>query len=249
MSSKTNEEFKMYTDKETKELRQNLSKLLDNIYALCNKFLLNYDKYPKLQKEIKNLILTHQIYKNRKKLHTLAMLVMNVDKEVTQKITEIQKESEMKKKRKEELDAISNIITSGNKMRLSDGSENNKSIKQLPAPKKNTENDNIDIEEKNENIICDFSKKEEIKNEGEDDILVEDTKDVEKNYLNKKRKLLNEKTAQSLKKNSINFKRCYICKTPFNGDNIHKFYGNICKKCGDYNYSFRVKFKTIISII
>ena len=240
MSSKNNEEFKMYTDQETKNLRQNLSKLLDNIQALCNKFLLNYDKFPKLQKEIKNLILTHQIYKNRKKLHTFDMLVMNCEKDVTEKVSEIQKESEMKKKRKEELDAIANIIATGNKMRLSDGSEKYKNIKQLPAPEEKVEKKNIDIEEKNENIICDFSKKEESKKEDEDDILVEDSKDVEKNYLNKKRKLLNEKTVQNQKKNSINFKRCYICKTPFNGENIHKFYGNICTKCGDYNYSFRV---------
>ncbi len=41
------------------------------------------------------------------------------------------------------------------------------------------------------------------------------------------------------KRGKINFQNCYICKKRFSHDNIHKFYHNLCKKCGDYNYSFR----------
>ena len=67
----------------------------------------------------------------------------------------------------------------------------------------------------------------------EDDILVEDSKDVEKkNYLLKKRK-------KEKKDEKFIYKNCYICKQKFGLDNISKFYGNICTKCGDYNYSFR----------
>ena len=44
-------------------------------------------------------------------------------------------------------------------MDLSDDSQKNKNIKQLPEPNKNIEKKDIDIEEKNEIIICDSSKK------------------------------------------------------------------------------------------
>ena len=35
------------------------------------------------------------------------------------------------------------------------------------------------------------------------------------------------------------FSTCYICKQKFSKENIHKFYGNLCTKCGDNNYSYR----------
>jgi len=41
------------------------------------------------------------------------------------------------------------------------------------------------------------------------------------------------------KKGDMIFKNCYICKVKFNNKNIHKFYHNLCKNCGDYNYSYR----------
>ena len=41
------------------------------------------------------------------------------------------------------------------------------------------------------------------------------------------------------KRGEIRFKNCYICKVKFSDNNIHKFYHNLCKNCGDYNYSFR----------
>ena len=41
------------------------------------------------------------------------------------------------------------------------------------------------------------------------------------------------------KRGEITFKNCYICKVKFSDNNIHKFYHNLCKNCGDYNYSFR----------
>jgi NAD(P)-dependent dehydrogenase (short-subunit alcohol dehydrogenase family) len=35
------------------------------------------------------------------------------------------------------------------------------------------------------------------------------------------------------------FTTCYICKKKLYSNNIHKFYGSLCNKCGEYNYSFR----------
>jgi len=35
------------------------------------------------------------------------------------------------------------------------------------------------------------------------------------------------------------FSTCYICKNKFSPENIHKFYGNLCTKCGEHNYSYR----------
>ena len=76
-----------------------------------------------------------------------------------------------------------------------------------------------------------------------DDILVQDTQKNEKNiFLNKKTK--NDNKDINTNKININkidniFKRCYICRENFDINNIHKFYSNLCKKCGDFNYSFR----------
>ena len=129
---------------------------------------------------------------------------------------------------------------------LTDGSEQMKIKKLLPPTKVeekiNKEEDNKkDINNNSENILFDFTNKDtEKKKEEEDDILVEDTKEVEmKKYLQKKRKKLNEKNKNNNEKQKVVFKNCYICKEKFGLDNIHSFYGNLCKKCGEYNYSFR----------
>ena len=53
-------------------------------------------------------------------------------------------------------------------------------------------------------------------------------------------------------KEKFMFKSCYICKQKLGLDNIHQFYGTLCKKCGDYNYSFRtmeLDFKERIAIV
>jgi NAD(P)-dependent dehydrogenase (short-subunit alcohol dehydrogenase family) len=75
-------------------------------------------------------------------------------------------------------------------------------------------------------------------NKTENDILVEDTKDVEnKNLLKKKRTKDKDKEGET--KGKFIYKTCYICKQKLGLDNISKFYGSLCTKCGDYNYSFR----------
>ena len=48
-----------------------------------------------------------------------------------------------------------------------------------------------------------------------------------------------EKGKENKTNRNYDFSHCYICKKKLLIANIHKFYGNMCKKCGDYNYFFR----------
>ena len=238
--------FKMYNDEETKELKKYLTNTLNTIQTLSIKFLKKCESFPKLKEEINNLICSHPIFKNRQKIHQFALMIMNSEKDLKNKIIDIQEQTDMRKKRKEELDQINNFLNTGYKKMLTDGSEQMKIKKLLPSTKVeekiNKEEDNKkDINNNSENILFDFTNKDtEKKKEEEDDILVEDTKEVEmKKYLQKKRKKLNEKNKNNNEKQKVVFKNCYICKEKFGLDNIHSFYGNLCKKCGEYNYSFR----------
>ena len=241
-----NGNFKMYNDEETKTLKKYLTNTLNTIQTLSIKFMKKCDEFPKLKEEINNLICSHPIYKNRQKIHQFSLMIMNSEKVLKDKIEVIQKQSDMRQKRKDELDQINNFLTTGYKKMLSDGSDQIKIKQLLPAPKKeekekkeeNNKNDNTN--NNSENILFDFTNKEtEKEEEREDDILVEDTKDYEmKKFLQKKRKKLKDKN-QNNEKQKVIFKNCYICKEKFGLDNIHSFYGNLCKKCGDYNYSFR----------
>ena len=238
--------FKMYNDEETKELKKYLTNTLNTIQTLSIKFLKRCESFPKLKEEINNLICSHPIFKNRQKIHQFALMIMNSEKDLKNKIIDIQEQTDMRKKRKEELDQINNFLSTGYKKMLTDGSEQMKIKKLLPSTKVeekiNKEEDNKkDINNNSENILFDFTNKDtEKKKEEEDDILVEDTKEVEmKKYLQKKRKKLNEKNKNNNEKQKVVFKNCYICKEKFGLDNIHSFYGNLCKKCGEYNYSFR----------
>ena len=241
-----NDNFKMYNDEETKTLKKYLTNTLNTIQTLSIKFMKKCDEFPKLKEEINNLICSHPIYKNRQKIHQFSLMIMNSEKVIKDKIEGIQKQSDMRQKRKDELEQINNFLNTGYKKMLTDGSEQIKIKQLLPPPKKEEkekeedENKNDTANNNSENILFDFTNKEpEKEKEKEDDILVEDTKDYEmKKFLQKKRKKLKDKN-QSNEKQKVIFKNCYICKEKFGLDNIHSFYGNLCKKCGDYNYSFR----------
>ena len=241
-----NDNFKMYNDEETKTLKKYLTNTLNTIQTLSIKFMKKCDEFPKLKEEINNLICSHPIYKNRQKIHQFSLIIMNSEKVIKDKIEGIQKQSDMRQKRKDELEQINNFLNTGYKKMLTDGSEQIKIKQLLPPPKKKEkekeedENKNDTANNNSENILFDFTNKEpEKEKEKEDDILVEDTKDYEmKKFLQKKRKKLKDKN-QNNEKQKVIFKNCYICKEKFGLDNIHSFYGNLCKKCGDYNYSFR----------
>ena len=77
-----------------------------------------------------------------------------------------------------------------------------------------------------------------------------------KNFVEENRQLLlnidnnrlieseNEKNANKNNKNKENnnmnyFRECYCCKINIVENNMHFFYSNLCKKCGDLNYSYR----------
>ena len=237
-----NDNFKMYNDEEAKELKKYLINTLNTIQSLSLKFIKKCEAFPKLKEEINNLICSHSIFKNRNKIHNFAMMIMNAEKQLKSKIIDIQEKSDMRQKRRDELEQINNFLSTGYKKMLSDGSDQNKIKKLLPpAKKEEIEKKETENEDNNGNILFDFTKKDQPKKEEkEDDIIVEDTKDVEmKKFLLKKRKKLNDKNNQSNEKQKVIFRNCYICKEKLVLENIHKFYGNLCKKCGDYNYSFR----------
>ena len=238
--------FKMYNDEETKALKKYLINTLNTVNTLCTKFLKKTDSYPKLKDEINNLICSHPIFKNRQNIHKFALMIVNSEKKIQEKIENIQEQSDMRQKRREELGQITNFLNTGYKKMLTDGSEQMKIKKLLPSTEKEEkqdieENKNNNKNNNSENILFDFTKEKEPEKEEKEngDILIEDTKDYEmKKLLQKKRKKLNEKNIQS-EKQKISFKNCYICKDKLGLNNIHSFYGNLCKKCGDYNYSFR----------
>ena len=235
--------FKMYNDEETKELKKYLINTLNTIHTLSLKFMKKCEAFPKLKEEINNLICSHPIFKNRNKIHSFALMILNAEKQLTDKIKDIQNKSDMRQKRQDELEQITNFLSTGYKKMLSDGSDQNKIKQLLPPPKKEIEKKEIKNDNNNNNnsgnILFDFTKKDDQKKEEEDDILVEDSKDVDmKKFLAKKRKKLNDKKPTN-EKQKVVFKNCYICKDKLVLGNIHQFYGNLCKKCGDYNYSFR----------
>ena len=235
-----NDNFKMYNDEETKKLKKYLINTLNTIQTLSLKFIKKYEAFPKLKEEIDNLICSHSIFKNRNKINSFAMMIMNAEKKLKEKIIDIQEKSDMRQKRKEELDQINNFLSTGYKKMLTDGSDQNKIKKLLPAPKKEDlpKKEKKEDNNKSENILFDFTKKDKPKKEEkeEDDILVEDTKDAEmKKFLLKKRKKLNDKNNE---KQNVVFRNCYICKEKLGLENIHAFYGNLCKKCRTMKLDF-----------
>ena len=145
-----NDNFKMYNDEETKELKKYLTNTLNTIQTLSLKFIKKYEQFPKLKEEIDNLICSHSIFKNRNKIHNFTMMIMNAEKKLKEKIIDIQEKSDMRQKRKEELDQINNFLSTGYKKMLTDGNDQNKIKKLLPPPKKEIEKKE-NKEEKNDN--------------------------------------------------------------------------------------------------
>ena len=206
-----------------KQLINNLDKILSQITF----FLRKCESSNLEEKELNNLIYNYSIYKNRNRINTFAEKINNSGEIIINKIIELQEESEMRKKRKSEIQELKNIF--------------NPNIQNLP--------------EENKNKLLPQTEEENLNEKNEDEILIEDTKDVEKrNLLQKKRKKEKEKEKEKEEDNKekFMFKSCYICKQKLGLDNIHQFYGTLCKKCGDYNYSFRtmeLDFKERIAIV
>ena len=215
--------------KETKNiyLEKQLIDTLNKVITHVSHFMKKIESSGIEEEELSNIIYTNISSKSRKMLTTFSEKI-NKSEGILNKVMELQEESEMMQKKKKEIQELKNILNTNYQNLLK---EENKLL--LPSQEK--------IEEKDE-----------------DDILVEDTKDVEnKNLLQKKRKKEKEKKEEKEekeedKKEKFMFKTCYICKKKLGTNNISKFYGSMCKKCGDYNYSFRtmqLDFKGRIAVV
>ena len=197
-----------------KQLKNNLDKILSQITF----FLRNCERFNLNENDLNNLIYTHSIYKNRNRISEFLEKINNSEGKILNKVIELQEESEMRQKRKNEIEDLKNILNINTNNLL---------------PQENPENNKLLITE-GDNTITHNDKTE-------DDIIVEDTKEYEqKNLLQKKRKNDNKEDNNNNKdKSKYIYKSCYICKQKLGLDNINNFYGSLCKKCGDYNYSFR----------
>ena len=206
-----------------KQLIDNLNKVITHV----SHFMKKIESSGIEEEELSNIIYTNISSKSRKMLTTFSEKISKSEG-ILNKVMELQEESEMMQKKKKEIQELKNILNTNYQNLLK---EENKLL--LPSQEK--------IEEKDE-----------------DDILVEDTKDVEnKNLLQKKRKKEKEKIEEKEEKEEdikekFMFKTCYICKKKLGTNNISKFYGSMCQKCGDYNYSFRtmqLDFKGRIAVV
>ena len=205
-----------------KQLTNGLDKILSHII-----FFLRKCKSSNLsEEELSDLIYNHSIYKNRDKINSFSEKINNSGEFIVNKMIELQEESVMRKKKRSEINNLKNIL--------------NTTIKNLP-------------QEEQRRLLLKSEEKEDINEKNEDEILIEDTKDVEKrNLLQKKRKKEKGKQKEEEQKEKNIYRTCYICKQKLGIDNINKFYGNLCKKCGDYNYSFRtmeLDFKSRIAVV
>ena len=193
-----------------KQLNNNLDKILSQVTYFLN----NCEKFGLEESELNNLIYTHSIYKNRGRISEFLNLINNSEEKIRGKVIELQEGSEMRQKRKNEIEDLKNIL--------------NINTNNLIAEEKEKDNKN--------KLILTKGEPEEQRDKTEDDVLIEDTKDVKNRSLLKKKR---KKEKEDETKEKYVYKSCYICKQKLGLDNINKFYGSLCTKCGDYNYSFR----------
>ena len=193
---------------------------LTRILTHIGQFLRNYKKKPNLVENILNTLYLHPIYKNRKKIEKFLSIIEKAELNFKEKINEIKETSDMKKKRIDELAQINNFIDYNYEKLLKEINKSEGNLL-LPSEIKINEIDEIknDDIEKKRNALKKFRET--------------------KKFLKKKRKLEQDNKKKEIEEKFKNFNKCYICKEKFSLDNIHKFYGNLCTKCGDHNYSYR----------
>ena len=210
----------MKTIDKTEIMEKTLNLYLGRILAHICKFLKIYKEKPNSMENILNVIYLHPISKSKKKIEKFLSIIEKAELNYKEKIIDIKEASDMKKKRIDELGQINNFIDFNYEKLLK---EINKGEKNLLLPSQ-TEINEID-EIKND----DFEKKRSV---------LKKLRETKK-FLKKKRKLEQIKKNKEIEEKFKNFSKCYICKEKFTLDNIHKFYGNLCTKCGDHNYSYR----------
>ena len=214
----------MLKEEEYEIIKKQLTKTVYIINTAINNFIRKYESFKKFNYYLCKIINEHDIFKNRKKIEQFAKIISDSEDMIKEKNLEIQEKSEMRKKRKAELNLINQLIENDYKCLLDNNNYNKLANPSPPL------------------LITD-------EKEDEDDILVEDSqKKKDEEFLKKKR----FKGTENKKSRNYDFSYCYICKKKLFIDDIHKFYGNLCKKCGDYNYSFRtmeLDFKGRIAIV
>ena len=201
----------------TEIMEKTLNLYLGRILAHICKFLKIYKEKPN---SMENALYLHPISKSKKKIEKFLSIIEKVELKYKEKIIDIKEASDMKKKRIDELGQINNFIDFNYEKLLK---EINKGDKNLLLPSQ------AEINEINEIKNDDFDKKRSV---------LKKLRETKK-FLKKKRKLEQIKKNKEIEEKFKNFSKCYICKEKFTLDNIQKFYGNLCTKCGEHNYSYR----------
>lgn len=192
-------------------------------------------------------------------------LHLKEEDELTSEFTNLTSK-EIKKNNNDDVKNNENNVDSNNKNILFKPKFNN-SDDEAEINKKNNKVDDCYINkflnkngESNQTDNYDFSKNIPISNDRDDDIKIEflgkkhnidhnnnfnSSNNNNSNKNNKKQKKekinidLDNTNEGKVIRSEIIFKSCYICKAKFNTSNIHGYYTNLCKSCGDFNYSFR----------
>ena len=165
-----------------KQLNNNLDKILSQVTYFLN----NCEKFGLEESELNNLIYTHSIYKNRGRISEFLNLINNSEEKIRGKVIELQEESEMRQKRKNEIEDLKNIL--------------NINTNNLIAEEKEKDNKN--------KLLLTKGEPDEQRDKTEDDVLIEDTKDVENRSLLKKKR---KKEKEDETKEKYVYKSCYIC--------------------------------------
>ena len=203
---------------EVKIRKKEINITLSRILTYFLDFMKIYKKSANFLGIIDKDIFSHPISKNRKALEKFTSIINNAGLNYKEEILKIKEKSVMKLKRTDELEQINTFIDTNYEKLLADI---NKSENKLLLSSQLELNENDEI---NKDI-------EEQKN---------DIKKIRENrkLLKKKRKM------EKLQKKEIEekfkfFSTCYVCKNKFSPEKIHKFYGNLCTKCGERNYLYR----------
>ena len=177
-----------------------------------------YKKSSHFIENIDKVIFSHPIYKNRKALEKFTSIINSAGINCKEEIIKIKEKSDMNLKRTDELEQINKFIDTNYEKLLTDINKSEKKLL-LSSQIELIEDDEVDKDMK--------EKKDDIKIFRENKKLLKKKRKMEKN----KKKEIEEKFKY--------FSTCYICKNKFSPENIHKFYGNLCTKCGEHNYSYR----------
>ena len=200
----------MNDDDKIEEIKKILNDCLNSINEKLVIFFKYYKKKYNNNDKINSIICTNKIFKNRNKLILLSNIIKSTENFKKYELFEHKKKIEMYKMKLEEMNKVKDFIDKNKEILLLEG-KNKSSMPLLSSDKYNIE-ENID----NKNI------------EDNDNIIMK-----HKNELPEKKIEKNNDTK------NMCFKKCYCCKDYLFDNNIHFFYSNLCKRCGELNYSYR----------